>query len=324
MRSRSKVVNLARSWVGLNEKDGSYKKIIDIYNSQKSFPRGIKMDYKWSWCACTWSALAISLGYTDIMPIEISCGELIKKAKSIGIWKENDGFVPSPGDGILYDWDDNGIGDNTGWPDHIGIIEYVNINSGYMVVIEGNYSDSVKKRTISINGKYIRGFITPKYTDNTVNDDILELGKPAASKKSIDEVAKEVIVGKWGSGTERKKALDKAGYSYSEVQDRVNDILNGDVDNPKVNTSTDDVIASCKAKSGDPSLSGSYITTANLYCRNDAGSNKKALCKIPKGTKVQNYGFYTSFNGVKWLLIQFNLNRVRYTGFSSSQYLKKQ
>ena len=55
----------------------------------------------------------------------------------------------------------------------------------------------------------------------------------------------------------------------------------------------------------------------------DAGTNKKALCLIPKGTKVNNFGFYTTFNGVKWLLIQFTLNGVRYTGFSSSVYLKK-
>ena len=32
----------------------------------------------------------------------------------MGCWQENDAYVPSPGDAILYDWQDNGIGDNTG------------------------------------------------------------------------------------------------------------------------------------------------------------------------------------------------------------------
>ena len=139
MRSRSEVVKLVSSWIGKKEADGSYKEIIDIYNSfTGEFPRGIRMKYGWPWCACTWSALAIALRYTDIMPIEISCRELINRAKEMGCWKENDGYIPSPGDGILYDWDDNGIGDNTGWPDHVGTVDYCNPSAGYMTVIEGN------------------------------------------------------------------------------------------------------------------------------------------------------------------------------------------
>ena len=46
--------------------------------------------------------------------------------------------------------------------------------------------------------------------------------------KTIDEIAREVIAGKWGSGEDRKKRLTNAGYNYSEVQARVNQILKGD------------------------------------------------------------------------------------------------
>lgn len=48
-----------------------------------------------------------------------------------------------------------------------------------------------------------------------------------AKKKSVDEIAQEVIAGKWGSGSERKKALEKAGYNYATIQTRVNQILLG-------------------------------------------------------------------------------------------------
>jgi hypothetical protein len=41
-------------------------------------------------------------------------------------------------------------------------------------------------------------------------------------KKSIEEVAKEVINGEWGSGEERRKNLEDAGYDYDEVQAAVN------------------------------------------------------------------------------------------------------
>lgn len=50
---------------------------------------------------------------------------------------------------------------------------------------------------------------------------------PTPTKKSVEEVAKEVIAGKWGNGTDRMKALESAGYNYSEVQNKVNQILAG-------------------------------------------------------------------------------------------------
>lgn len=301
-RLRSEVVNLARSWVGKNEEDDSYKEIIDIYNSYSGdLPRGIKMLYDWAWCA-----LGISLGYTDIMPIEISCGELIKKAKELGCWKENDGYVPLPGDGLLYDWDDSGV----------GVIEYCNPEAGYMVVIEGNYANAVKRRTISINGKYIRGFITPMYDDNSV------IYETNGSQKDIATIAREVISGLWGNGPQRKTALENSGYNYAEVQEKVNEILNGPAKrHPSVSTAA--VTTTCYAKSNDLKLNGSYVTTADLYCRNDAGTNKKALCLVPKGLEVKNYGFYTEYKGVKWLLIKVKVNGIWYVGFSSSRYLKK-
>ncbi len=48
---------------------------------------------------------------------------------------------------------------------------------------------------------------------------------PAAAKKSVDTVAREVIQGKWGNGAERKQKLTAAGYDYSAVQKRVNELL---------------------------------------------------------------------------------------------------
>ena len=44
-------------------------------------------------------------------------------------------------------------------------------------------------------------------------------------KKSIDELAQEVIDGKWGDGEDRRKVLEKEGYDYDKVQDRVNEML---------------------------------------------------------------------------------------------------
>lgn len=88
-------------------------------------------------------------------------------------------------------------------------------------------------------------------------------------------------------------------------------------------TSTKEVKASEGADKYLKSLSGTYVTTGNVHMRNDAGITKKSLCVIPKGTKVKCYGYYSLSVGVKWLYIQVTLNGIKYTGFSSSQYLKK-
>lgn len=47
----------------------------------------------------------------------------------------------------------------------------------------------------------------------------------APAKKTIEEIAKEVIAGKWGNGSARKDAIVKAGYDYDAVQTKVNEIL---------------------------------------------------------------------------------------------------
>lgn len=50
--------------------------------------------------------------------------------------------------------------------------------------------------------------------------------KPQTQTKSVDALADEVIAGLWGNGDERKRLLSSAGYSYSTIQNRVNEKLN--------------------------------------------------------------------------------------------------
>ena len=80
------------------------------------------------------------------------------------------------------------------------------------------------------------------------------------------------------------------------------------------------------AKSFNKALAGTYAVTAKsgLHIRNVAGSKTGSMIVLPFGTKVRNYGYFTEVNGVKWLYIQVTYQGVKYTGFSSSEYLKKQ
>ena len=47
----------------------------------------------------------------------------------------------------------------------------------------------------------------------------------SSTKKSVDTIASEVIRGDWGNGDERKQKLTAAGYDYSAVQKKVNELL---------------------------------------------------------------------------------------------------
>lgn len=55
-----------------------------------------------------------------------------------------------------------------------------------------------------------------------------EVNKRLESKKSITEIAKEVIQGKWGNGIDRKNKLTSAGYDYNAVQSAVNQLVSNE------------------------------------------------------------------------------------------------
>jgi len=157
----NKVVAQAQAWLGCKESNGTHKAIIDLYNSHKPLARGYKVKYTDEWCATFVSAVAIKLGYTSIIPTECGCEKMIELFKKLGCWNETDSITPKAGYVIFYDWQDSGSGDNKGRSDHVGIVEKV--ANGTITVIEGNYSCAVKRRTLKVNGKYIRGYGVPKY-----------------------------------------------------------------------------------------------------------------------------------------------------------------
>lgn len=266
---RNLVVSTAQKYLGCKESDGSHRKIIDTYNAHKPLARGYKVTYKDAWCATFVSTVGILCGLTDIMPTECGCGQMVQLYYGLGRWQERDSYTPKKGDIIMYDWDDNGVGDDTGWPEHVGIV--ASISGNIMQVIEGNINDSVGYRGMRVDGKYIRGYCVPNYASKASKEPAPKPKEPVATVKP----------------TENKAVVDYAA-SFQKA------------------------------------LAGSYKVTASmLNVRSGAGTQKSILTTIPKGTVVQNYGYYTAVNGVKWLSILFTHNGKTYSGFASSKYLKK-
>ena len=122
--------------------------------------------------------------------------------------------TPQPGDIVFFRYSTNKRRTN-----HVGLV--IAVNGKNITTIEGNTSTSSQDN----GGKVMRrnrtgnivAYARPKYT-----------GSGAEPIKSIDDIAYEVIDGKWGSGNDRRQRLTKAGYDYSAVQSRVNQILKKD------------------------------------------------------------------------------------------------
>ena len=208
---RQQIVSKAESYLGAKQGSAKHKEIVDTYNSHKPLARGYALKYTDAWCSGFVSAMSIACGMTDIIPTEVGCGKHIDLFKSIGCWQENDSYIPKVGDIMFYDWDDNGVGDNAGGADHVGIV--AEVVGSTITVIEGNMGSNsvVGYRTMRVNGKFIRGYGIPKYS-----------AKATPEKKTIDQLVEEVLAGKWGTGADRRKNLEAAGYDYNAVQKAVN------------------------------------------------------------------------------------------------------
>lgn len=224
---RQKVAGIINAWIGATKGSAKHAEILKIYNEHRPLAVGYTVKVNDAYCATTVSAAWIAAGIAAYTGTECGVERFVRIAQDKGIWVENDAYVPKLADAIVYDWDDNGVGDNTGNGDHIGIVTQPGSSS--FVVTEGNmYGGKVGTRTMAVNGKYIRGYIAPNYAaiakalgGETITTDT----SPDTTTKSIEEIAKEVINGEWGNGADRKARLQAAGYAYTAVQDKVNELM---------------------------------------------------------------------------------------------------
>lgn len=169
MQLRSKVTEQARSWLDASEANGKWWPIVEVYNDYAQQHGGYIMTKSDPWCAAFVSAVFIAAGVPQIIPIEVSCPRMVTEAERRGLWIEDDNYLPAPGDLILYDWSDSGIGDDRGNPGHVGVVSTV--SGSTIIVIEGNSSDAVRRITRERNQRYIRGYIVPDYKSAASDED---------------------------------------------------------------------------------------------------------------------------------------------------------
>ena len=192
------MINEALKYMGLNTQ--GKLALMDYYN-RKIYPLiNIKRKYRIqptdNWCAMFCSVIAHKCGVKNF-PYEVSVYYMAQLAKQSGHFV-TDETEAAAGDLIIYDWKADGT------LNHVGIIS--GITPTHFKVIEGNYNKTVGIRTVKRNNREVYGFIKVEH-------------KSAAD---IEQFARWVISGVYGSGEERRKAL---GENYEAVQKRVNEIL---------------------------------------------------------------------------------------------------
>lgn len=89
----------------------------------------------------------------------------------------------------------------------------------------------------------------PEAVQNRVN--AMLSGYKPASKKSVDEIAKEVLAGKWGNGADRKSRLESAGYDYTTIQNRVNELVASSTPKKSIDEVAHEVIQGKWGNGGD-------------------------------------------------------------------------
>lgn len=252
----SKVIAVAVAEIGYKEKKSNsnlddktanaggnnYTKYArDFDQKYPQWYNGKKNGYAWcdmfvDWCFLTAFGYAAALSL--LCQPERSAGAGC--TYSAGYYRNKGQFYtsnPKPGDQIFF-------GTSISNCTHTGIVEKVVGSTVY--TIEGNTSDCVARRSYALGSSKIVGYGRPKYDAETGSSTPAPAptpSQPSTGGKTVDELAKEVINGKWGNGADRKARLTAAGYDYSAVQNRVNAILSGKPPSKTVDELAREVIA---------------------------------------------------------------------------------
>lgn len=335
---RMSAVNWLAQYIGIKEGSAQHLAILKVFNDSGLCKR-YKMTVKDAWCAMSSSAAFIATGLAGspgsgklFECVECSCANMIELAKKQGIWQEADNYTPKVGDLLLYDWQDSGAGDNTGWPDHVGIVASVNGNT--FRTIEGNASDTVKYITMTVNARYIRGYITPNYAKFATTTESAPV-KPTTQTNNSTTPNKTCKF----KGTVTASALNVrswAGTSYNKLRVlpkgtvvEVCDVVyasNGDdwyyiKESGKYGFVNADYINKEDVSTVTNSITFTGTVTTGLNMRSGAGTENKIVKVLVKGSKVEVLKEVKASTGKTWYYVkELTTNKL---GYVSAAYIAR-
>lgn len=186
-----------------------------------------------------------------------------------------------PGDVAIYTF-------RSGYYNHTGIIESVGSNS--VTSIDGNVSNTCGRRTYPFS--QVAAVWRPKYVSASTGTSTS--ASNASTSKTVDQVAQEVIDGKWGNGSDRKARLEAAGYSYSTVQAKVNELLGFG------SASTSSKASGSSASSAVTAGTYKIVTAVGLRARRAPSLSGAITYVWPCGSRLTLDGTTVTADGYVW------------------------
>ena len=230
-------------------------------------------------------------------------------------------YTPKPGDLIFYDWADT----ERKW-DHVGIVLFV--ENGYVSAVEGNASEQVLIRRVSINNYEIQGYGCPAYTAGQTS---------ALNPSNYTEPTGELSYGSYGSGVKwLQAALLRLGFpcpidgSYSsntkrqvkQFQRAVGLEATG-VCTPAVKNAIKQRLGSGPVVSGDPA---SYPVPTRTLKKGMTGEDVKwlqaALRKMGASVTIDGDFGPATETKVKWAQKQLSLTQDGIVGPTTRNKIK--
>ena len=255
-------IEFARSFVGTHEGSAGHIKIINGYNEIRPLPRGYMVNLRDAWCAAFVSYVMKTCGYEDF-PFECGCHEMWEKAEDRKMTSKKPkagyailydwgadgsinhvGIVESIEGDTIWVIEGNNNDAVRRVPRNVNDIQIVgyikvdisekaevvetpvqqkdSLDAVALEVIRGAYGNGevrrVKLAAAGYDYKEVQARVNAIMNKNPANEVVVP-------KKSVDEIATEVIRGNFGNGAERRRRLAEAGYDYDTVQARVNEML---------------------------------------------------------------------------------------------------
>jgi len=197
------IIDLAKSQIGVHESPPNSNNV--VYNTWYYGHPVSGSEYPWCAVFISW----LFRGDQSLCPRTASCVNMLA-------WFEQKRQIvkkPQAGDIVFFKYSTNSRRTN-----HVGLVVSVSDDGRTINTIEGNTSvtnqDNGGKVMQRNRYNHIVAYARPRYE-----------GTHTTNRKSNEEIAKEVIAGKWGSGNDRRQRLSNAGYDYKEIQKIVNDML---------------------------------------------------------------------------------------------------
>lgn len=206
-----------------------------------------------------------------------------------GTWFLKGNKTPQAGDLIFFRYAGATPTDKY-FSSHVGIVESVDGNT--LTTLEGNVegtsgnwaaTSSFKRKTRYMNDSSVYAFFRPNWVGSTT----ATAASAKTNNKTVDELANEVIAGKWDSGDKRKQLLTSAGYDYSAIQTRVNELLSKSSSPQKTTEEIAKEVIAGKWGNGDERKK--KLTAAGY----DYDSVQLLVNALMSGTSASNSVYYT-------------------------------